>query len=157
MNNRGITTWGLLAIIAIAVVVTVALAAQNTSTGRMDLAQIPRAHSQSLSGAGPIMNKSGTTAKIPKMVELFATWCPPCQKMGPILDALEKEYKGKIQFVRIDVDKNPNVAKQYNVTAIPVQIMFDESGKQVFKHVGFLSKDEIVTQFKKMGVTPATK
>lgn len=91
-----------------------------------------------------------------KFMELGAEWCGPCQSMKPIIEALKKEYKGKVEFVAIDVDQNKDAAQKYNVSSIPVQIIF-QNDKQVFRHVGTISKDDIAAQFKKLGVTPAAK
>lgn len=76
--------------------------------------------------------------------------------MKPIIKALEKEYKCKVEFVAIDVDQNKEAADKYNVTSIPVQLIF-QNDKQVFRHVGTISKEDIVAQFNKLGVTPASK
>lgn len=96
---------------------------------------------------------AGPTAKV-KFMELGAEWCGPCRSMKPIIEELKKEYKGKVEFVAIDVDQNKDAAEKYNVSAIPVQLIF-QNDKQVFRHVGSISKEDIVKQFKKLGVTPA--
>ncbi|MCL5103887.1 MAG: thioredoxin family protein [Armatimonadetes bacterium] len=95
--------------------------------------------------------------KMPIFLELGAVWCPACQAMKPVIDDLKKEYKGKVMFQYIDVDKDKAASRKYKVEAIPVQVFFDKNGKQVYSHVGVLSKNEIKKQFAKMGVKTGSK
>jgi len=145
MNNRGLSTAAAIAIV-LAVLVVSALYASFVRTSRSaDVDQVPIAGKH---GAGPAV-------QMPKMIELYADWCPPCQKMKPILDQLEKEYKGKVLFQRINIDQNKDAVRTYNITAIPVQLFYDSDGKLALRHEGYYTKDQIVAQFKKMGVSPA--
>jgi len=87
------------------------------------------------------------------MVDLGADSCIPCKMMTPILEKLEKAYRGKAAIVFIDVWKDKSQAKRFGVRAIPTQIFFDKSGKEVYRHVGFMSEADIVSQLNKMGVS----
>ncbi|MFP4349852.1 MAG: thioredoxin family protein [Thermodesulfobacteriota bacterium] len=89
---------------------------------------------------------------VPTMVDLGATECIPCKMMAPILTELEKEYAGKAAIVFIDVWKNPGEAKKFGIRAIPTQIFYDEDGKEVYRHTGFMDKKSIVKQLQKLGV-----
>ena len=86
------------------------------------------------------------------MVDLGATSCIPCKMMAPILQKLEKEYQGKAAIVFLDVWKDKAPARRFGVRAIPTQIFFDKDGNEVYRHVGFMSENAIVTQLKNMGV-----
>ncbi|MFH1091065.1 MAG: thioredoxin domain-containing protein [Pseudomonadota bacterium] len=86
------------------------------------------------------------------LVDLGADKCVPCKMMAPILVELEKEYQGRAAIVVLDVWKDPAPAKRFGIRAIPTQIFFDETGKEVYRHVGFLSKEAIVSQLKSLGV-----
>jgi thioredoxin 1 len=86
------------------------------------------------------------------LIDLGATACIPCKMMAPILKKLEKKYDGKATIVFIDVWKDRSQARRFKIRAIPTQIFFDKEGKEVFRHVGFMSEDAIVQQLKKMGV-----
>ena len=104
-------------------------------------------------GAGPEAQAVGlSSAKLPQMLQLGADWCPVCRRMKPILAELRKEYKGKAEIIYIDVDKREDVAEEYNVDAIPVQVFFNSKAKQVFRHEGFWDKKSIKKQFAKMGI-----
>ncbi len=72
--------------------------------------------------------------------------------MAPILEELKKEYAGRLQVDFIDVWKNPAEAERYGIKLIPTQIFFDASGKERFRHEGFISKEDILGKWKELGV-----
>lgn len=86
------------------------------------------------------------------LVDLGAASCIPCKMMAPILDKLEKRYQGKAAVVFIDLRYNQEAVQRFGVRAIPTQIFFDKTGQEVYRHVGFMSEQAIVTQFQLMGV-----
>ena len=86
------------------------------------------------------------------MLDLGAKACIPCKMMAPILERLEKAYKGKAAIVFIDVWKHHDQVGRFGIRAIPTQIFFDKDGKETYRHVGFMSEEAIREQFKKMGV-----
>ena len=86
------------------------------------------------------------------MIDLGADKCIPCKMMAPILAKLKKVYEGKVAIVFIDVWKHNEQARRFGIRAIPTQIFFTQNGKEVFRHVGFMSEKAIVNQLKKMGV-----
>ena len=86
------------------------------------------------------------------MVDLGADSCIPCKMMAPIIEKLEKTYRGKAAIVFIDVWKDKEPAKRFGIRAIPTQIFFDKKGKEVYRHTGFMSEADIVGQLKRMGV-----
>ncbi len=89
---------------------------------------------------------------LPKLLDLGAGKCIPCKMMFPVLDELKKEYTGKLEVEFIDVWQNPDAAKPYGVEVIPTQIFFDSTGKELFRHIGFFSKDDILAKWKELGV-----
>lgn len=86
------------------------------------------------------------------MVDLGADSCIPCKMMVPILEKLERAYRGKAAIVFIDVWKDKEPARRFGVRAIPTQIFFDKGGREVYRHTGFMNEADIVSQLKKMGV-----
>jgi len=86
------------------------------------------------------------------MVDLGADQCVPCKMMAPILQKLKKDYEGKAAIVFIDVWKTPEESRRFNIRAIPTQIFYDATGREVGRHVGFMSEKAIVEQLAKMGV-----
>ncbi len=95
---------------------------------------------------------AATTAKLPRLVDLGATKCIPCKLMAPVLEELKKEFAGKMEVEFIDVWVNPDAGKPYDIEVIPTQIFFDASGKELFRHVGFFAKEDILTKWKELGV-----
>jgi thioredoxin 1 len=86
------------------------------------------------------------------MIDLGAKKCVPCKMMAPILAKLEKQFEGKAAIVFIDVWKHNEQARRFGIRAIPTQIFYNETGKEVYRHVGFMDEKAIVSQLKKMGV-----
>lgn len=89
---------------------------------------------------------------LPRLVDLGADKCVPCKMMAPILEELKEQYKGTFDVVFIDVWKNPDAGTQYGIKLIPTQIFYDASGKELFRHEGFFSKDDILAKWKEFGV-----
>ena len=94
---------------------------------------------------------------LPKLLDLGAGKCIPCKMMFPVLDELEKEYAGKLEVVFIDVWENPDEAKQYDIRMIPTQIFYDASGKELFRHEGFYSKEDILAKWKELAIALETE
>ena len=92
------------------------------------------------------------SAKLPKLVDLGADKCIPCKAMAPILKDLKAEYAGRMDVEFIDVWKNPDPGKAYKIKMIPTQIFFDASGKELFRHVGFYGREDILGKWKELGV-----
>ena len=86
------------------------------------------------------------------MIDLGAEKCIPCKMMAPIMAKLEKAYAGRAAIVFIDVWKNEEQVGRFGIRAIPTQVFFNEKGKEVYRHVGFMSEEAIVAQLEKMGV-----
>lgn len=92
------------------------------------------------------------TDNLPKLVDLGAGKCIPCKMMAPILEELKETYAGQLEVVFIDVWENPDEAKEYNITLIPTQIFYDAAGKELFRHEGFFSKEDILGKWKEFGI-----
>ncbi len=89
---------------------------------------------------------------LPKLLDLGAGKCVPCKMMAPILDELKATCAGKLEVVFIDVWENQQAGEQYGIRMIPTQIFFDAEGKELFRHEGFFSKEDILAKWKELGV-----
>ena len=107
--------------------------------------------------ANASLASTATTAKLPRLVDLGATKCIPCKLMAPVLEELKKEYAGRMNVEFIDVWENPDAGKPYGIEVIPTQIFFDASGKELFRHVGFFAKEDILAKWKELGVDLAAE
>ena len=90
--------------------------------------------------------------KLPKLIDLGAGKCIPCKMMAPILEEIKEEYNGKLDVIFIDVWENPEEAKKYKINLIPTQIFYDSAGKELFRHEGFYSKEDILEKYKELGI-----
>jgi len=102
--------------------------------------------------AGSVPPPQAPTKGMVTMVDIGAKKCIPCKMMAPIMEELEKEYKGKASILFIDVWEHPNEAPKYGIRGIPTQIFYDKDGKETFRHTGFFDKKSIVEQLVKLGV-----
>jgi thioredoxin 1 len=96
--------------------------------------------------------KASPAAKLPRVVDVGADKCVPCIQMAPELEKLKKEYAGVLEVQFVDVWKYPEEANKYGVRGIPTQIFYDASGKEVARHLGFISKEDILAKFKSLGI-----
>lgn len=85
--------------------------------------------------------------KQPVLVDFHTVWCAPCRKMAPIIDELETAYKDKATVVRVDVDKSKEVGKAYEISGVPVFMLF-KNGEVIWKHNGLIAKEELEKQLK---------
>lgn len=81
----------------------------------------------------------------PAIVDFTATWCGPCQRIAPILDQLAAEYDGKVAIYKVDIDKNRDLAKAFNVTSIPAILYIPLSGEPVMT-IGSRDKGKFVSE-----------
>jgi thioredoxin 1 len=79
----------------------------------------------------------------PVLVDFFATWCGPCKVLGPILKEVKDNLGDRISIIKIDVDKNQQVASQYQVRGVPTMILF-QNGKQLWRQSGVVQKADII-------------
>jgi thioredoxin 1 len=78
--------------------------------------------------------------------------CIPCKKMQPILEALGEEYKGKAEVLIIEIDEYRALTSRVKLRLIPTQIFYDGTGKEVYRHEGFMPREAIVAKLEEMGV-----
>ncbi len=88
----------------------------------------------------------------PLVVDFGSNTCIPCRQLRPVLQTIRQSYAGKLEVLVIDIRKNEKLAGDYKIQVIPTVIFFDRSGKEVFRHQGFMSEDRIKEQLAKMGV-----
>lgn len=81
-------------------------------------------------------------SELPVMVDFWASWCPPCKIMGPVIEQLKEEYKEKVTIGKMNVDMCRNTAGNYGIAGVPTFILF-KNGEEVDRQVGALSTDTL--------------
>ena len=79
----------------------------------------------------------------PVLVDFFATWCGPCQMLMPVLKQVKENMGDRVTILKIDVDKNQELAVKYQVRGVPTMVLF-QNGKLIWRQSGVLTKDEII-------------
>lgn len=77
------------------------------------------------------------------LVDFWATWCPPCKMIAPILESISKEKAGAIKIVKVDVDKEPYLSRRFAISSIPTLILFKD-GKEVKQMAGAMPKAQLL-------------
>lgn len=143
MHPRQYRRWIVVAAVVVVVVVIVVLkVGTREQTSKAD----PGIENKYSSGKG------SEGQNLPSLIDLGSARCIPCVTMAPILEELKEEYRGKATIKFIDVGKNRAAIQKYRVRVIPTQVFFDAEGKEVWRHEGGMSKEEIVAKLKEMGV-----
>ena len=78
------------------------------------------------------------------IVDFFADWCGPCKILGPILESISDEFKGKLGFYKVNVDEEGALAAKYNIMSIPTVIFFKD-GEKADSFTGAFPKDKIIS------------
>jgi thioredoxin 1 len=106
-----------------------------------------------MSSANPVSDaefaKEVLESDVPVVVDFWATWCGPCQVMGPVVDAIAGDYAGKVKVLKLNVDENPATPSKYGVRGIPTLILFDK-GEIVDRIIGAQPKTAVENLVKKV-------
>jgi thioredoxin 1 len=92
------------------------------------------------------------SSSLPVLLQVGSHKCRPCKRMEPILDKLRSKYAGKFQVRSVDMRRDKTAGTKYGVRATPTQIFYDSKGREVYRHVGFCSKKDILATWKTLGV-----
>ncbi|WIV54778.1 thioredoxin [Amycolatopsis nalaikhensis] len=91
---------------------------------------------------------------VPVLVEFWATWCPPCRMVSPVLDALAAERAGTLAVRKINSDENPETTRSYQVMSLPTMILF-RHGEPVETIVGAFPKARIEERLDRALMAPS--
>jgi thioredoxin 1 len=81
------------------------------------------------------------------VIDFWAVWCGPCRMVAPVIEELAKDYNGKVNVGKVDVDSNPMISQQYGIRNIPT-ILFVKNGEVVDKQVGAVPKSVLEAKLK---------
>ncbi|HOD40537.1 MAG TPA: thioredoxin family protein [Candidatus Wallbacteria bacterium] len=85
------------------------------------------------------------------LYEFGAGKCAQCKQMKPIIEELQKELEGKVEIKLFDVGSDKEITEKHKIMLIPCQVFLDGEGKELFRHEGFFSKEEILAKLKELG------
>jgi len=144
-------------VVVLIVVIGVVFAIKQQSKNSVSGPAVAKSSNTNTAAESTIKNaentaNTGKPANLPRLVDLGASKCIPCKMMAPILDQIKEDYAGRLEVEVIDISKNPNQAGKYAIRIIPTQIFFDASGKELFRHEGFFSGEDILKKWKELGV-----
>jgi thioredoxin 1 len=86
---------------------------------------------------------------VPVLADFWAEWCGPCRVISPILSDLAKSYKDKLKIAKINVDKEPEIAMQFNITSIPT-LLFFKKGQMVKQQIGAVPRQTLEKMVKEL-------
>lgn len=95
-------------------------------------------------------------AQLPRLLDVGSTTCAPCKAMTPILDGLRSDFAGRLEVQFIDVNELENAreaAQNLNVRGIPTQIFYGADGVELSRHMGFMSREDILARWQSHGLT----
>ncbi|MCB9767025.1 MAG: thioredoxin [Candidatus Omnitrophica bacterium] len=82
---------------------------------------------------------------VPVLVDFWATWCPPCKMLAPIVDEIADESVGKLKVGKVDTDASPNIRDSFGINSIPTLVLL-KAGEEVERIVGFMPKRDILSK-----------
>jgi len=148
--------YAVVALLAVSIAATFALRGAKRASYLRPAAEAgaPAAQAASPAAQAPTATPAAPVAprQRPRLVELGSVRCQACQQMMKVLDALRASQGERLQVDFVDVFEDPAAGKRYGLTLIPTQIFFDAAGKEIFRHTGFLSHDDILAKYRELGV-----
>ena len=149
------TKIAIVALLALAVAATVSLRGGKRA-GYVPVAEQPAPADKAMAAApAPIADpapRAVAAAAKPRLLELGSMRCQACLEMAKVLDALRASQGPKLQVDFIDVFEQPSAPERYRISVIPTQILYDGAGKEIFRHTGYFSHDDILAKFGELGV-----
>ncbi len=92
-------------------------------------------------------NFDSKTAKGDWVIDFWAEWCGPCKMLNPVFTLASDDFKGKVNFAKVDIDVENDLAQKFDVLSIP-SLLFIKNGEIVDRTVGLISKDNLVSMIR---------
>ena len=136
--------YGLIAALVVAVGVVFVLKQKDKQAAEAQVVSTP----QQVTAA---REATTDTQVLPQLIDLGAKKCIPCKMMAPILEELAQTHADQFTTIFYDVWENQERAQQFGIRSIPTQIFLSPDGKELFRHQGYISKEDILKKWKELG------
>lgn len=93
-----------------------------------------------------------TPAGLPRLIQFTEDGCSTCDLMKPIIKSLDEKYAGKLRVDTINMGDEPDAKAKYKIVGKPTQIFFDGNGKEIFRHVSYMTEEQIIAKFNELGI-----
>ncbi len=90
-------------------------------------------------------------AGLPRILDVGSTTCLACKRMAVVLDSLRRGYSGRLDVAFVDTEVDEEAVTRYGIDLIPTQIFYDPLGKEIFRHQGFFSEEDILAKWRELG------
>ncbi len=102
--------------------------------------------------APPVAPEAAMPVGLPHLVDVGADHCAPCKRMAPMLAELRESFGERFRVTVVNLSVTPSAGDAYRVNELPTQIFYDGAGRELFRHVGYYSRDEILATWRRLGV-----
>jgi thioredoxin 1 len=137
-------------VVVLVLVVATVLQVKSSRQREAKPVQQEEAHAETTSTEASAAD-SQPARSLPRVVDLGSTSCIPCRQMAPELDELREEYKGRLQVDFYDVRKEPKYGKMFNMKVMPTQVFLSPEGEELWRHIGVISKEQMVAKWHELG------
>jgi thioredoxin 1 len=140
--------------VCLALLSALMVAAAACGNGRASSTACPEGAGSAACGQGstPSAGSKVSAARLPRLVDVGAGKCIPCKAMAPILAQLRSDLAGRIEVEFVDAWVNPDAVTPYGIRLIPTQIFYAADGRELSRHEGFMSREEILARWRSHGV-----
>ncbi|MEW5949393.1 MAG: thioredoxin family protein [Thermodesulfobacteriota bacterium] len=104
----------------------------------------------SLLSITPLRAEPAVKPRLPVLMEFGRGVCIPCRQMKPILESIAKDYEGQFRVQVVEIDGTPELTRRYRIMVIPTQVFMDANGQEVYRHLGFYPKDDLVAKLREL-------
>ena len=155
MKSNNSNLYRFIVLIVVSIAIGGVIWSKNSNIARMNSDSVSSSAPSTSNDQVEVEPNTSVTQNIGKarMLDLGSVSCVACKAMIPVMDELKAEYPNDLQVDFIDVWKDNSAADKYRVSAIPTQIFYDKTGKELYRHIGAIDKKAILAKFAELGVS----
>lgn len=120
-----------------------AASASESSSEKTEKSDKSETDDEELSSASASTEELGSKSGKLVLIDFYATWCGPCKTMTPIMEEMEKKYSENMEFKKIDIDEEPELAEKYRIKAVPTFVILSPTGEEIDRVEGALDEEKM--------------